>query len=142
MDIAAARGFWKRKSAEVAAGGRVLLGAWIDGTLAGTVMLDLAMTENQQHRADLQKLLVQPTARRRGAARLLMQRAEQAARDAGRWLVVLDTRAGDPSEALYRDLRWQECGRIPDYAANPDGSMCDTVLYYKRIEETGDSVNG
>jgi GNAT superfamily N-acetyltransferase len=142
MDLATARAFWKRKSAEVAAGGRVLLAAWVDGTLAGTVMLDLAMPENQQHRADLQKLLVQPTARRRGAARLLMQHIEQHAHDAGRSLLVLDTRAGDPSESLYRDLCWQECGRIPDFAANGDGSMCDTVLFYKRILESRTAPNG
>jgi len=67
----------------VAEGARVLLGAGADGVLAGTVMLDLGTPPNQPHRAEVQKLLVLPEARRRGVARLLMQHAEEAARRAG-----------------------------------------------------------
>lgn len=128
-----ARGFWHRLSAEVAAGNRLLYAGWADGQLAGVVTVDLATPPNQPHRADLQKLLVAPAARRRGLARALLAAAEQGAHDAGRSLLVLDTRAGDAAEPLYRSAGWVEAGRIPDYALNPDGSLCATVFFYKKV---------
>ena len=51
--------------------------------LVGTVMLELVSSPNQPHRAEVQKLLVHPSARRRGLARALMLRAEQEARQGG-----------------------------------------------------------
>ena len=59
-----------RHARDVAAGTRILLAAWADGVLVGTVMLDIRGTpQNQPHRAEVQKLLVHPDARRRGVAR-------------------------------------------------------------------------
>ena len=54
---------------------------WRPGTtavLVGTVMLEFASAPNQPHRAEVQKLLVHPAARRRGLARALMLRAVSA----------------------------------------------------------------
>jgi GNAT superfamily N-acetyltransferase len=129
-----ARGFWKRAAADVAAGTRVLLVGWQDGVLAGTVMLEFASAPNQPHRAEVQKLLVHPSARRRGLARALMLRAEQEARRAGRSLLTLDTRAGDAAETLYRAMGWQEAGRIPGYALNADRTPCDTVFFWRQVD--------
>jgi GNAT superfamily N-acetyltransferase len=126
--------FWQRIASDVAQGRRILLAGWLDGSLVGTVQLDLAMPPNQPHRADLQKLLVLPHARRRGVARALMLAAEREAAAAGRRLLVLDTRAGDAGEALYRSMGWQEVGAIPDFALNPDGTYCATVIFYRRVE--------
>jgi GNAT superfamily N-acetyltransferase len=128
-----ARSFWHRKASEVATGDRVLVAGWADGSLVGCVMLNLDTPPNQPHRADVQKLLVHPAARRRGLARALMRRLEQEARQAGRALLTLDTRAGDRAEALYRNEGWTEAGRIPDYALNADGSFCDTLYFFKRV---------
>ena len=129
-----ARGFWKRAAAEVAAGTRILLAAWDDGVLVGTVMLEFASAPNQPHRAEVQKLLVHPSARRRGLARTLMLRAEQEARRAGRTLLTLDTRAGDAAEQLYRAMGWQEAGRIPGYALNADRTPCDTIFFWRQVD--------
>ena len=129
-----ARAFWKRIAADVAAGTRILLAAWDDGVLVGTVMLEFAASPNQPHRAEVQKLLVHPSARRRGLARALMLRAEQEARRAGRSLLTLDTRAGDAAEHLYRALGWHEAGRIPGYALNADRTPCDTVLFWRQVD--------
>ncbi len=85
-------------------GRAVLLAAWSDGELAGTVQVGLDMPPNQPHRAEVQKLLVVPGARRRGIGRALMLRAEAEAARAGRRLLTLDTRAGDAAEPLYRGL--------------------------------------
>jgi len=128
-----ARAYWRKVSADVAAGARLLLAAWADGILAGTVMLDLGMPQNQPHRAEVQKLLVHPDFRRRGIARALVERAEQAASRIGRRLLTLDTRAGDAAEPLYRSLGWTEAGRIPGYALDADGTARDTVFFYKQV---------
>ena len=130
---AVARDFWKRVSSDVALGKRVLLAAWLDGALAGTVQIVLDMPQNQPHRADVAKLLVDPALRRQGVGRALMRKAEQAARGLGRRLLVLDTRKGDAAEALYRDTGWTEAGVIPGFALNADGTPCDTVFFWKAL---------
>lgn len=129
-----ARGFWKRIAADVAAGSRIVLAAWSDAVLVGTVMLEFAAQPNQPHRAEVQKLLVHPDARRRGIARALMLRLQNEARRAGRTLLTLDTRAGDAAESLYCALGWHEAGRIPNYALNADGTLCDTVLFWRQVD--------
>jgi GNAT superfamily N-acetyltransferase len=126
-----ARGYWKRIAAEVAAGTRILLAAWDDGVLIGTVTAEFASSPNQPHRAEVQKLLLHPTARRRGVARALMGRLETEALGAGKTLLTLDTRAGDAAEALYRGMGWHEAGRIPGYALSADRKPCDTIIFWK-----------
>jgi GNAT superfamily N-acetyltransferase len=133
LDPATARGFWQGQTPEIAAGRRVLLAGWVDGVLAGTVTLVFATAPNQPHRADVAKLLVDPAARRHGLARTLMTRLEQAARQAGRPLLTLDTRAGDKAERLYRSMGWQELGKIPGYAMLADGTFDDTLFFWKHL---------
>ena len=133
LGVDVARGFYHRLAQQVAAGTRVLLAGWVDGTLAGTVTLDCDTPMNQPHRADVQKLLVHPDARRHGLARALMATLEDAACAMGRKLLTLDTRAGDAAEPLYRSLGYHEAGRIPGYALNADGSKHDTVLFWKEL---------
>ncbi|MDB5369838.1 MAG: family N-acetyltransferase [Roseomonas sp.] len=133
LAVETARTFWRRVSGDVAMGNRLLLVAWVDGRMAGTVQIDLATPGNQRHRAELGKLLVHPDFRRAGTGRALMQRAEQAARGMGRTLLTLDTRAGDDGEALYRSLGWQEGGRIPGYATDSKGALHDTLFFYKPL---------
>ncbi len=123
--------FWHGVTRSVGAGGTILLVAWRDGVLAGTVQVGLDTPPNQPHRAEIRKLLVAPEARRGGVARALMQAAEQAAHDAERTLLTLDTRAGDAAEPLYRALGWTEAGRIPGYALDGTGAAHDTVLFYR-----------
>jgi GNAT superfamily N-acetyltransferase len=125
--------FFNRVAREVAAGNKILLAAWIEGVLAGTVQVDLNTPANQPHRAEIQKMLVLPQARRRGVARALMARAEAEARDSGRTLLTLDTREGDAAEPLYRSMGFAEAGRIPGYALNPDGTKHATVIFYKTL---------
>jgi ribosomal protein S18 acetylase RimI-like enzyme len=131
-----ARGFWKQASADVAAGTRLLLAAWHDATLVGAVMLEFAASPNQPHRAEVQKLLVHPEARRRGIARALMAHAEREAQRAGKTLLTLDTRAGDAAEMLYRGMGWHEAGRIPGFALNADRVPCETVFFWKSVAST------
>jgi GNAT superfamily N-acetyltransferase len=129
----AARAFWKSVAADVAAGRRALLAAWLEGDLVGTVQLDLDMPQSQPHRAGLARLMVDPAARRRGVARALLQRAEQTAQRLRRHLLVLETLAGDVAQPLYRGRGWQEAGRIPGFALDAAGTAQDAVIYWKQV---------
>ena len=118
---------------DVADGKTVLLAAKVDGRIEGTVQLGLDMPPNQPHRGDVKKLLVHRGARKAGLAAALMQEIENAARSHGRWLLVLDTVEGGDGERVYTRLGWQRTGVIPDYALFPDGSLCDTVVFWKKV---------
>jgi len=120
-------------AAEVDQGRRILLAAFDGGRLVGTVQVILAVPPNQPHRGEIAKLLVHRSARRRGIAQLLMERAEVAARAAGKTLLVLDTVTGDNAERLYERFGWKRVGVIPGYALYPDGSPCDTTVFWKAI---------
>lgn len=132
QDMAAA--YWQEVERDVAAGRRVLLAAFEGPDLLGSVQLELAQKANAGHRAEVQKLMVFRTARRRGVGRALMAEAEEAALVRGRTLLVLDTRAGDDAEQLYRALGWTEAGRIPAYARAANGKLEPTVLFFKQLE--------
>lgn len=126
-----ARAAFEGWAAEVERGSRLLLAAFDEGRLVGTVQVIDAPAPNQPHRGDVAKLLVHRSARRRGIARLLMEHAEAEARAAGKTLLVLDTVTGDPAERLYERLGWTKVGVIPGYALYPDGRLCDTTVFYK-----------
>jgi GNAT superfamily N-acetyltransferase len=89
----------------------------------------LAATE----RAEIAKLLVHRSARRRGIAQLLMERAEVESRAEGKTLLVLDTVTGDEAERLYERLGWTKLGVIPGYALYPDRRPCDTTIFWKSL---------
>lgn len=124
--------FWRDVAAGVAGGKRTLVVAE-DGTgVIGTVQLITDMPPNQPHRADVAKLLVHRRARGAGVGRRLMEAVHDTARMQGRTLLVLDT-ASATAERLYARLGWQRIGTVPDYALLPDGGLCATAFYYKRI---------
>ena len=119
--------------AEAEAGRRLILGAFIEGRLVGTVQVILALPPNQPHRAEIAKLLVHSSARRRGVAEQLMWAAEAEARAEGKSLLVLDAVTGDDAARLYARLGWTTVGVIPNYALYPDGRPCDTTVFWKAI---------
>jgi ribosomal protein S18 acetylase RimI-like enzyme len=124
---------WWRQSIACAGDRAIFLVARDEKGIAGTVQLRPAPTPNQRHRADVAKLLVHRRARRQGLGVMLMEEIERRARSAGFTLLTLDTKRGDAAESLYRRAGWTEVGVIPGYALNPDGSMCDTVIFYKEL---------
>jgi GNAT superfamily N-acetyltransferase len=129
LTLESAQRWWR----ENLAGAGVVLVARDDAGIVGTVQLRPAPMPNQRHRADVAKLLVHRRARRQGLGGMLMKEIERRARSAGFTLLTLDTKRGDAAESLYRRAGWTEVGVIPGYALNPDGSMCDTVVFYKAI---------
>jgi GNAT superfamily N-acetyltransferase len=128
-----ARGAFAVVAEEVEQGRRLVLAAFLDGAVVGTVQVVLAVPPNQPHRAEIAKLLVHRSARKRGIAQLLMEGAEAEARAEGRTLLVLDTVTGDDAERLYERLGWTRVGVIPGYALYPDGRPCDTTVFWKAL---------
>ena len=127
-------GYWRKVVADVEGEVRVLLVARWGERVVGAGQLALETRPNSAHRAEVQKVLVHTAARRQGIGRALMAALEAAARARGRMLLVLDTRAGDPAEHLYRAVGFTRAGSIPGYARSPDGSTLDaTVFYYRQL---------
>ena len=119
---------------EVRAGRRRLLAARLDGAVAGTVQLILALPPNQPHRCEVAKMMVAPEARRRGVGRALLAAVDNEARAAGKTLVTLDTRTGDSAEPLYRSAGFRTAGVIPGFAVDPDGARLHATTYmYKTL---------
>jgi acetyltransferase len=128
-----AQQYWSTVFQDVAQGTCVLLVAREAGRMVGSVQLALATKPNARHRAEVQKLFVLSSQRRRGTGRALMQAVEQVARSGGRTLLVLDTRQGDVAEQLYRTLGYREVGVIPAYARSETGTLDSTVIFYKML---------
>lgn len=118
---------------EVDLGRRLILAAFAGGELVGTVQVILAVPPNQPHRGEIAKLLVHRSVRGRGIARQLMERADVEARAEGKSLLVLDAVTGGDAAQLYDRIGWTTVGVIPGYALYPDGSVCDTTVFWKAI---------
>lgn len=133
MTLSKAADFWREVAASINRGERALVIAEDErGSIIGTAQAVWATPENQPHRADVAKMLVHRRARRLGVGAAVLKAAEDAARDAGRTLLVLDTASVD-AERLYERSGWQRVGNIPDFALMPDGALCATVVYFKRL---------
>jgi GNAT superfamily N-acetyltransferase len=128
-----ARAFYESLLPELERGTRVLLAAYDDGVLVGTVQFVHAWPPNSQHRAEVAKLLVHRRARGKGVGRALMERLEEEARADGKTLLILDTVTERAADRLYERLGWTRLGAVPDYARDPDGSFCDATFFYKHL---------
>ncbi|MEO8202079.1 MAG: GNAT family N-acetyltransferase, partial [Gemmatimonadota bacterium] len=89
--------YWREVEQGIRDGKRVVIAAFDQrGVLLGSGQIALESRDNGLHRAEVQKVMVALLARRQGVGRALMMALEQSAREAGRTLLVLDTREGDP----------------------------------------------
>ena len=118
---------------EVDVGSRIVVLAFDGDDVVGMVHLGLVKWPNGRHRADLQKLIVHTSARRRGIGLALMDAVERIALENGRTLLVLDT-AGGGADELYRSSGWVEIGAVPRYAGLPDGTLVATTIFAKELE--------
>ena len=134
MDAGKARRWWEGALASHAAGEREIFAALDGDRLVGSVQLILAGQENQAFRADIGKLLVHSSVRRRGIGADLMLAAEARALARGRTLLTLDTETGSAGERLYQRLGWTRFGVVPGYATTADGSRrADCSFFYKAL---------
>jgi GNAT superfamily N-acetyltransferase len=128
-----ARAFWRNQLPGIAAGERRLFVGDDGRRLVATALLLFAQQPNQPHRAEIGKMLVLASARRQGLGRRLLAAAEEAAREAGRRLLMLDTESGSAGDLLYRSCGWTEFGRVPGHAFKPDGRLAETTFFYKQL---------
>lgn len=127
--------FWRDVAASARNDGRAVIVAEDAGAIVGVVQVIPAGPDNQPHRADVSKMLVDPAARRRGIGALLMAAAHDAARAMQRTVLVLDTQEHSDAERLYARAGWTRAGVIPQYALDADGAaLISTVLYWKRLD--------
>lgn len=125
--------WWQSIERDVVHGKILVIAARLDRRLVGTAQLRLAQLPNALHRAEVAKVLVHRSARRRGIARALMAELERLALEHGRTLLVLDTIAGTEAERLYTALGWTRVAEIPRYAGMPDGELRPTAIYYREL---------
>jgi GNAT superfamily N-acetyltransferase len=126
--------FWTSVARAAEAGDRILLVAEDNVSIVGTVRIILNLPENQPHRVDVAKLLVHPRGRRRGIAAALMRAADDATREAGRSLMVLDAVTGGDAARLYERVGWIRAGDIPVFALDPAGGRCSATFYYRQLD--------
>jgi len=133
LSLETARRYWEGIFKEITESKRILLVAGEADEIIGTVQLELAQKENALHRAEVQKVMVAPRCRRQGVARALMNAIEESARQAGRTLLVLDTERESDAERFYPGCGYTRSGVIPQYARRTDGSLVDTVVFYRLL---------
>lgn len=125
--------YWEKIANDVASGDRIVLAALQAGHIVGSVQLLLAGPPNGAHRAEVQKLLVHTQQRGQGIAKKLLAELEQTALHHKRTLLVLDTQRGSLAEGLYERHGYTRAGIIPAYARNSDGTLDDTVVFYRQL---------
>jgi ribosomal protein S18 acetylase RimI-like enzyme len=130
-----AAAYWDGVFAEVDGGGRLLLVVREADQVLGSVQLAIPDQPNAGHRISVEKLLVHTTVRRRGLGTELLRAAEDAAARMGRYLLVLDTRAGDPAGRLYERLGYIRSGVVPGYALSPRGRPESAAFYYRDLRD-------
>lgn len=125
--------YWRDVAAAVAGGSRVLLVALDGETVVGTAQLDLCQRANGRNRAEVQKVMVHSSARRRGIGGALLRALEGVALELERGLLFLDTEAGSGAERLYLGQGYVRVGELPEFACSPDGQWHATAIYYKTL---------
>lgn len=128
-----ARQFWQSAIQSAGQAERLLVGAFIDNRLVGTVQLYLAPEPNAPHRAEVYKLLVHRDFQRQGIGATLMAEVERQARLHRRSLLLLDTVRGGAGERLYRRLDWREIGMVPHHFNDPYGVPKASVYFMKHL---------
>ncbi len=129
--------YWQKIAGDLAGRMRVLLVArdTAGGPIIGGAQLVLEGRANGRHRAEVQKVLVLPSHRRRGIAAGLMAEIEVTAQRRGVSLLFLDTsdsHAG--ARQFYEALQYTYVGGIPDYALNPHGIPEPNAIFYKSLK--------
>jgi acetyltransferase len=125
--------YWTQVFFEIGQRNRIVLAAVQQDQVVGSVQLALGTMPNALHRAEVQKLLVRRSHRRHGIGQALMAAVEEAARQAGRHLLVLDTRLGDDAQRLYTRMGYLQVGVIPQFARSSTGTLDATVIFYRDL---------
>src|SRR5438128_1417827 len=120
----------------IESGNRKVLVAREDGNgrILGSGQLMFESKSNGRHRAEVCKVMVLPSHRRRGIAARIMSELERIARERSVRLVYLDTSEGPGGACdFYVSLGYTYAGGIPDWALDPDGRPAKNAIYFKLL---------
>jgi ribosomal protein S18 acetylase RimI-like enzyme len=133
FEQAEAGAYWQGVTVGLREGRLALVAAFERDHLVGSVQLGLEQRANGRHRAEVVKLMVRRSHRRRGIGRSLLQALCDRALRSGRTL-LLDVRTGDPAEGLYHSRGFVQFGQAPSYAREPDGGgLAASSFYYLQL---------
>ncbi|KAH6678726.1 acyl-CoA N-acyltransferase [Halenospora varia] len=99
----------------------------------GTVQLAGSPKPSHSHRAEVNKLIISSSYRRKGLARKLMEEVESLARELGRDVLTLTTAKDSDAREMYLKMDWDEFGVCKDYAQRPDGKRADVSFFRKEL---------
>ncbi len=133
LSIKQADTYWQTVEQAIEQQSKVLLMMASQTKILACVQLALVTKANGLHRAEVEKLMVDKSARGQGLAKKLMSALEDKAQQLSRSLIVLDTRKGDPASSLYLKFGYQIAGEIPSFALSASGSLVTTVYFYKEL---------
>lgn len=133
IDEADISAFWAGVFEDVVEGSRALLIVRQSGQIVGSVQIEFAGKPNGRHRAEIQKMLVHSSQRRKGLGRQLMMAVEACAKSRDRSLLVLDTETASAGQHLYASMGFIAAGEIPKFALGTNGGWSPTTYMYKLL---------
>ena len=133
IDDDIARDYWISLLPDLRAGRVTLFVAMSEGSVVGSAQLVPSRRGNSPHRAQIEKVFVAREVRGRGVGTTLMKAIEQLALHYRRWLLLLNTRAGERAHEWYRSLGYKDVGVVPGWAIGPYGERYDHVEMYKEL---------
>ncbi len=136
VDRALLHAYWRDVASEVAVGSIALFVMRDDAPdrILASAQLAFCGKPNGRHRAEVQKVLVHSTQRRKGYGAALMRALEAHAASVGRSLLVLDTESESAGERLYESTGYARAGQIPQFAMGNSGGFVATTYMYKILE--------
>ena len=131
--------YWTSLLPSVESGDRtVVVARDASSSIVGSGQLAFESRQNGRHRAEVCKLMVLPSHRRRGIAAGLMGELERLARERAIRLLYLDTSEGrGGAQEFYETLGYTYAGGIPGWALDPDGTPAKNAIYFKLLVEAG-----
>lgn len=125
------KAFWLVAAKKIKGQEVMLLAAYNDEILVGSVQLYLSELENAKHRAEVAKLMVDSNYRRSGIGMKLMQHLEAKARETNLKLLWLVTKINDHPKVLYDKLGYVPAGYIPYFVIDKEGCPVTNIYFYK-----------
>jgi predicted N-acetyltransferase YhbS len=122
--------FWRT---ELLRPNNVILCAWDESNIIGTVIITRETRTNGRHRGEFRKLMVLSGHQRGGVGSNLEKLACDSAKAIGISLLYLDSATDFLVSEKYESWGWLRVGSIPKYAAEPSGELVATTFFYKEL---------
>ncbi|MBW8783655.1 MAG: GNAT family N-acetyltransferase [Novosphingobium sp.] len=95
----------------------------------GAVAAGFSLSRSAPDEEELLLFAVDPLYRGRGLGTAMLQQLAREAWQRGARRLLLEMRAGNPAESLYRRHGFEPIGRRPNYYRTPDGTRIDAITF-------------